>query len=83
VIPLVVVGAAGRMGRAVVQAARESEGFEVRARVDRDANQPEVGGVWSDDPRSVVRLGDVVVDFSSPSAPATWPGCARSGAPRW
>jgi len=81
VIPLVVVGAAGRMGRAVVQAAREAQGFEIRARVDRDANQPEVGGVWSDDPRAVVRAADVVVDFSSPECTrALAQVCAERGA---
>ena len=84
-IPIVLIGAGGRMGRAVDEAARSSDTFSIRARVDRaappaaatvprDANSGAASGVWSEDAASVVRAGDVVIEFSSPE------GC-RTAAP--
>jgi 4-hydroxy-tetrahydrodipicolinate reductase len=40
VIPIVLVGAAGRMGRAVEEAARTADDLEIKARIDRAAPQP-------------------------------------------
>jgi 4-hydroxy-tetrahydrodipicolinate reductase len=81
VIPLVILGAAGRMGRAVDGLAAERGGFEVRARVDRAANFLAGPGVWTDDLAGSVRAGDVVVDFSTPDALRTAAAvCARAGA---
>ncbi len=60
-IPLVLAGAAGRMGRAV-DAAAHAAGFAVRKRIDRAAPS---GPDWSLDP-GVIATGDVVIDFSAP-----------------
>ena len=78
---IVLNGAAGRMGRAVEQAAADTTGVEIRARVDRRENCPAGGGVWTDDLASVLERGDVVVDFSAPeSARAAAALCAARGA---
>lgn len=69
-IRLVLVGAAGRMGRAVAQAAAGRADVEVVARVERAENQGAAGGVCTDDPASVIRPGVVVVDFSHADAAA-------------
>ena len=72
-IALVVVGAAGRMGRAVAAAASADAGVRVRACVDRDegaaarsGNSEGANGVWSNDLAAVVTAGDVVIEFSGP-----------------
>jgi 4-hydroxy-tetrahydrodipicolinate reductase len=78
---LVLVGAAGRMGRAVEAAATGASDLEIAARVDRRENFPPGGGVWSEDVASVVRPGDVVVEFSSAAgARAAAAACAAKGA---
>jgi 4-hydroxy-tetrahydrodipicolinate reductase len=68
VISLVVVGAAGRMGRAVVETATADPGFKMKAGVDRapcprdwDRALP-----WVDDAGKVLARGDVVVEFAGP-----------------
>jgi 4-hydroxy-tetrahydrodipicolinate reductase len=66
-IPLVIVGAAGRMGLAVEQAVAATPGFVIKARVDRPASQPPGGG-WTAEAASVLGPGDVAVEFSSPEA---------------
>ena len=92
-ISIVLIGAGGRMGRAVDEAARASKEFSIRARVDRAtpaiapvatagaANSGDPSGVWLDDAADAVRAGDVVIEFSSPegcrSAAAL---CAERGA---
>jgi len=84
VIPLVVVGAAGRMGRAIAEAAAGVEDVTVRACVDRSPPPGiEPGGpVWGTDLAAVVRPGDVVVEFSSaPGAVAAARVCAERGLP--
>jgi 4-hydroxy-tetrahydrodipicolinate reductase len=85
VIPLVLVGAAGRMGRAVEQAAGEAGGFEIHARVERPGSLPASGaaaGRWSASAGEVVRAGDVVIDFSgAPAVGALATLCAERGAP--
>jgi len=65
-IRIVLLGAAGRMGRAIVSAAGPMEDVTLKACVDLEANFPEVGGVWTGSAADVVAAGDVVVDFSSP-----------------
>ncbi|MBI1798202.1 MAG: 4-hydroxy-tetrahydrodipicolinate reductase [Candidatus Eisenbacteria bacterium] len=73
-ISLVLVGAAGRMGRAVEEAARAAGDFELRALVDRaplpPAGPPAPGraALWTDDARAVIRGRDVVIEFSSPES---------------
>ncbi len=73
-IPLVVVGAAGRMGQAVVQAATSSPEFGLKGQVDLAANLRTVSGVWTSNLGSLIARGDVVVEFSSPQ------GCREAAA---
>ena len=80
-IPLVVVGAAGRMGRAIEQAVAEASGFVVKARVDRAAGHPADAAGWTGDAAGVLAAGDVAVDFSDPAACAALATlCAERGA---
>jgi 4-hydroxy-tetrahydrodipicolinate reductase len=79
-IPLVVVGAAGRMGRAVEEAVAATPGFVIKARVDQPASHPPSGG-WTAEAADVLRPGDVAVEFSSPEACAALAmQCAARGA---
>lgn len=77
---LVVVGAAGRMGRALVRAVCETEGCVLVGAIDR-AGTPELGrdagqlagiatlGVSvTDDPLTVLAKADGVLDFTAPAA---------------
>ena len=66
-----ILGAAGRMGRAIAEAAAEA-GAPVAGGVDRD------GAVVGDhaDARALAGASDVLVDFSSPAALATHLGAA-------
>jgi 4-hydroxy-tetrahydrodipicolinate reductase len=82
VIELVVVGAAGRMGRAVVETAAGDPGFHVKGCVD-PSGRPEwgSGAPWSRDLEPVLAAGDVVIEFSGPGGAteaARW--CAERGA---
>lgn len=77
---IVLVGAAGRMGRAVREAAA-ARGVTVKACVDRAENPSGPAGVWRKDLAGVVERGDVVVEFSSPAACREAAGiCAATGA---
>lgn len=77
---LVLMGAAGRMGRAV-EAAAEAAGVEVKARVDAADRIPAGVAGWSADLVSVLAAGDVVVDFSGPAgARLAARACAAAGA---
>ncbi len=67
-IQVVLLGAAGRMGRAVIQAAATERDLELRALVDRAENHGVPTGVWHDTLAGALRGGDVVVEFSSPAA---------------
>jgi 4-hydroxy-tetrahydrodipicolinate reductase len=79
-IGLVVVGAAGRMGRALEQAVAASSGFVIRARVDCTEAQA-AGGGWVTDAAGVLEAGDVAVEFSSPAACAALAAlCGERGA---
>ena len=74
-IRIVLVGAAGRMGRAVEAAVQAADDVEIVARVGRKPagledlrqNFPAGTGVWTDDAQSVTGRGDVIVDFSGPA----------------
>ncbi len=86
-IRVVLVGAAGRMGRAVEAAAAGASDLAIVARVDLRANFPAGGGVaglsgqWSEDVGAVAKAGDVVVDFSGAAgARAAAAACAARGA---
>jgi 4-hydroxy-tetrahydrodipicolinate reductase len=80
VIPLVVVGAAGRMGRALWQAVAETPGVVIRARVDRAAGFPAGEAGWTGDAAGVLAAGDVAVEFSDPAACASLAAlCAERG----
>ncbi len=80
-VALVLVGAAGRMGRAVEQAAAQVPGFAVKARVDRAGSLPAGEAGWSSDAGAVLERGDVAVEFAHPAACAGLAGlCAARGA---
>ena len=80
-IPLVLVGAAGRMGRAVEQAAAESGDLAVRLRVDRAERHPAGAAGWTADAAGALERGDVAVEFSGPAACAALAtACAGCGA---
>jgi 4-hydroxy-tetrahydrodipicolinate reductase len=84
VIDLVLVGAAGRMGRAIEAAARASGDLRVHGRADLA-----LAGVgtaaeenWSESAEILVRPGDVVIEFSSPAGSRRIAElCAERGAP--
>jgi len=81
VIRIVLVGAAGRMGRAVDAAAAGAADLGIAARVDVRANFAAGGGVWTEDAASALGRGDVVVDFSTPrGAREAAAACAEKGA---
>jgi 4-hydroxy-tetrahydrodipicolinate reductase len=67
VIPVVLVGAAGRMGRAIADAAAAGGDVSIRACVDPRPAPGSGGPAWGTDLAAVVRPGDVVVEFSSPA----------------
>ncbi len=79
-LPVVVCGAAGRMGRLLVALAREDGAFTVAGAIEapghpavgRDAGEVAGGGTLgvriTDDPEAVCRAGQVVIDFSAPAA---------------
>lgn len=80
---IVLIGAAGRMGRAVAAALAGDEGLRLKARIDRPGvDAPGDGGTpWGHDPSAVVARGDVVVEFSSPAGAASAAVlCAERGA---
>jgi 4-hydroxy-tetrahydrodipicolinate reductase len=80
-IPLVVVGAAGRMGRAIEQAVAEAPGFVIKARVDRAASHPAGAAGWTGEVAGVLAAGDVALEFSDPAACAALATlCAERGA---
>ena len=80
-IALVVVGAAGRMGRAVAEAASADPDMVLRACVDRVLPASSDGAAWSTDLAATIQPGDVVVEFSAPAAAVeTARVCAERGA---
>ncbi|MGE0503676.1 MAG: 4-hydroxy-tetrahydrodipicolinate reductase [Rhizobiaceae bacterium] len=85
---LVVVGAAGRMGQALVRAVHGAEGVEVSGAVEREGSPQlgrdvgELAGVGrlgvpiSDDPLPVFASADGVLDFTVPAATVVFAGYA-------
>jgi 4-hydroxy-tetrahydrodipicolinate reductase len=81
VIPLVLVGAAGRMGRAIEQALAGVDDLALKARVERRDRWPAGASDWREDADGVLAAGDVAVDFSGPEACAALARlCAGRGA---
>lgn len=81
-IPVVLVGAGGRMGRAILDAARVTGGFELRALVDREDPGGEFGPLWQESVARAVAPGTVVIEFSGPDlAVETARACEAAGAP--
>lgn len=77
---LAVMGAAGRMGRAV-DAAAAAAGIEVAVRIERPGTPDAPSGVWTGDPAEVVEPGMVVVEFTGPEgARRAAEVCAARGA---
>lgn len=90
-LKLVIVGAAGRMGRRIVAFAVESGRFEIAGAIEK-ADHPDVGkdvGLLAGTGRLDVAVGaawpgkaDVVIDFSLPEAAAeTANACSSRGTP--
>ncbi len=80
-IPLVLVGAAGRMGRTIEAALAGATDLGLKARVERRERWPVGATGWSEDAADVLAAGDVAVDFSGPEACAALAElCARRGA---
>jgi 4-hydroxy-tetrahydrodipicolinate reductase len=85
---LVVVGAAGRMGRTLTRIIAETEGVKLAGAVEREgapdlgkdagalAGVGEVGVEITDDPLPVFAKADGVLDFSTPAASVTYAGYA-------
>ncbi len=67
-IRLVLLGAAGRMGRALRDAASAHPDLAIKACVDRAENPGDGAGVWQGTLAGALAAGDVVVEFSSPAA---------------
>ncbi len=79
-LDIAVVGASGRMGRAVLRCLADTEGMRVTGAVTessdpalgRDAGEasglPKIGAALTDDPRAGLRKAQVAVDFTLPSA---------------
>jgi 4-hydroxy-tetrahydrodipicolinate reductase len=83
VISIVLIGAAGRMGRAVAEALAGADTLCLKAQIDRPEIPAPGGGVgpWGHDASAVVARGDVVVEFSSPAGVGTAAAlCAERGA---
>lgn len=82
-IPIVLVGAAGRMGRAVTDALAGADHLGLKARIERPGvvAPADGGAAFGHDPAAVIARGDVVIEFSSPTAAAAVAAlCAERGA---
>ena len=82
-ISIVVVGAAGRMGRMVIETAASVPGFKVKAGVDRAPRPKDWDRAlpWFDDAGEVLARGDVVVEFAgAEGAVEAARACMKNGA---
>ncbi|MGQ4274462.1 4-hydroxy-tetrahydrodipicolinate reductase [Terrihabitans sp. B22-R8] len=85
---LIVVGAAGRMGRSLIQAVHEAEGCVLAGAIERPgsaalgqdagllAGVPEAGIAVTDDALPLFASADGVLDFTSPAATLEFAGLA-------
>ena len=85
---LVVVGAAGRMGRTLTRVVAETEGVQLAGAVEREgsadlgkdagalAGVGDLGVTISDDPLPVFAKADGVLDFTTPAASVAYAGYA-------
>ena len=91
-VKVAVIGAAGRMGRALIEAVSAGEGVEIAAAIDRPGNSlvgadvgelagiGKLGVVLVDSLESVVDQFDVLIDFTVPEATvANAKFCAENG----
>jgi len=79
-IDVVLLGASGRMGRAIALAAEGDARLRIVACVDARPT-PGAAGTWFTDPAAAVAPGTVVVEFSSPAGAAEAAAlCAARGA---
>lgn len=63
-----IFGAAGRMGHAIAQVAKEA-GLDIAGGTDRSGGEELIAGVMiSTDPRALAETSDVLIDFSVPAA---------------
>src|SRR3954470_4845982 len=89
---LVVVGAAGRMGRMLIQAIHEADGCRLAGAIEREgavalgqdagllAGVGQAGVAITDDPAPVFAEADGVLDFSAPAATVAFADlAARTG----
>jgi 4-hydroxy-tetrahydrodipicolinate reductase len=73
-INLIICGAAGRMGQAIIEACRENNDFTIKGLVEGPGHPMigrQMGGASpevSDGLEKVIATGDVVIDFTSPQA---------------
>ena len=67
-IPVVLLGAAGRMGRALQEAVGQHPALAIKACVDRAENPGKGAGVWRETLAGAVDAGDVVIEFSKVKA---------------
>lgn len=90
-IQVAINGAAGRMGRCLIQAVSETEGLQLSAAIDRadsslmgvDAGElagvGKLGVVISSDVAEATRLSDIIIDFTLPEVTlALLPHCAQN-----
>ena len=85
---LIVVGAAGRMGRALTQTVIDTEGLELAGAIEKPgsdligqdaglvAGRGEIGVAVSDDPLPLFAKADGVLDFTSPASTVVFAGLA-------
>ncbi|MDE2070740.1 MAG: 4-hydroxy-tetrahydrodipicolinate reductase [Gammaproteobacteria bacterium] len=78
-------GAAGRMGRTILELARDYPGVTISAAVVRAGHvpaEPTPGPAWSTDLKAALRASDVLLDFSSPAGTAAAAdACVAAGKP--
>ncbi len=79
---VVLIGAGGRMGRAIALAAAGAGDVELAGCVDVRANFGADGGTWTEDAAAVIAPGVVAIEFSGPDGAVTAAAlCAARGVP--
>lgn len=82
---IAVLGAAGRMGRTILELARDYPGVTIAAAVVRAGHipaEPPPGLAWSTDLRAALLASDVLLDFSNPAGTAAAvDACVATGKP--